>query len=257
MNSRLFILFSIIVFSTVLSCQSSNNNGQNEGDKHLYESEADSIIALAQIAHGVAAFDSLGFEFIFRNKKYTFDFKNSMFTRSDSADWRYIKDFYQGDNFYREINGERESLTDSDQSKYASSVNSVIYFATLPYKLTDESVISYDMGQQIIKSNTYNGVKVEFKEKGGGEDHQDVFYYWFNSKTHLIDYFAYQYETNGGGIRFREAIKQTKVGGSVFQDYVNYEVAVGTRLHEIPALFEMDSLKELSRIENKYIRIID
>ena len=198
------------------------------------------------------------FQFDFRNKRYSFWFRNNgfKFNRIDTIDGNIVYDNYSDVEFWREVNGQTIELTSDEANKYKASVNSVIYFVTLPYKLSDAGVISAYKGQQTIKSKLYNVVEVRFSEKGGGEDHQDVFYYWFNESTHLIDYLAYQYDTNGGGIRFRAAMNRLTFSGAVFQDYINYEVAIGTELAVIPALFEQGSLKELSRIENKNIQLV-
>jgi hypothetical protein len=222
------------------------------------KSKADSIIKLSQKSHGVSAFEEKMFQFDFRNKAYSFWFSNQgfKFNRIDTVGQEIIHDNYSNEDFWREVNGESIPLTEEEASKYKASVNSVIYFASLPYKLSDAGVLASYKGQQTIKSKVYEVVEVRFGEEGGGEDYDDIFYYWINAESYLIDYLAYQYNTNGGGVRFRAAYNRQKVSGAVFQDYINYEVAIGTALEEIPALFEKDSLKELSRIENTNIVVI-
>ncbi|MFK8038361.1 MAG: DUF6503 family protein [Crocinitomicaceae bacterium] len=252
-HSILYFLLSIIL----ISCKEPIVAiGKTTGETTV-SNTADSIIKLSQDAHGVNVFDKNKFNLTFRNKEYSFDFtgKGFVFTRVDSTELGLITDYYNDSIFWRSVNGEKIDLNSIDVAKFSSSINSVIYFATLPYKLSDAGVISNYKGQQKIKSQNYDVVEISFQEAGGGEDHQDIFYYWFNSKTHYLDYFAYQYETNGGGVRFREAINQVAVGGAVFQDYVNYEVPVGTHLSKIPNEYEMNSLTKLSLIENELIRI--
>ena len=58
---------------------------------------------------------------------------------------------------------------------------------------------------------------------------------------------------SGGGVRFRSAYNSRKVGGIIFQDYINFKAAVGTPLANLPKLFEQGKLKELSRIETKNV----
>jgi hypothetical protein len=139
--------------------------------------------------------------------------------------------------------------------KYTSSVNSVLYFVQLPYLLNDPAVIKSYEGTQKVLGETYDVLKVTFRPSGGGEDFQDEYRYWFHEKTHLLDFLAYNYETDGGGVRFRKAYNRSERGGILFQDYVNYEVPVGTPLQKIPALFEAGKLKELSRIVNTDIQV--
>ena len=105
-----------------------------------------------------------------------------------------------------------------------------------------------------MKTN-YDVIKVQFKASDGGEDFTDEYRYWFNKNTYLLDYLAYNYETNGGGVRFREAYNRSERMGMTFQDYINYEVPVGTPLEQIPALFEKGQLIELSRIINEDIKV--
>lgn len=213
---------------------------------------ADSIIQLSLNAHGVPVFNDYQFQFTFRDKQYGFRYypNGFMYKRVDTLSENITHDYYTESVFWRKENGEKVELSDSIQTLYQSSINSVIYFASLPYKLADEAVIASYKGKVTIKDKECLAVEVRFAEAGGGEDHDDIFYYWFDAKSHLINYLAYSYHTNGGGVRFRSAYNRTTVKGAVFQDYVNYKVPVGTALNDIPALFEQDSLEELSRIEN-------
>jgi hypothetical protein len=90
---------------------------------------------------------------------------------------------------------------------------------------------------------------VTFSEDGGGEDFDDVFIYWFNQETNLIDYLAYSYHTDGGGVRFRKAIRQHNVGGIVLQDYENYQPAdKNTPVEDMENLFKEGKLELLSEI---------
>ena len=99
----------------------------------------------------------------------------------------------------------------------------------------------------------YDAIEITFNQQGGGKDYDDVFYYWINKQTQKVDYLAYSYHVNEGGIRFREAYNRRVVGGITFQDYINYEAPLGTPLKELPKLFEENKLKELSRIDMENI----
>jgi hypothetical protein len=127
-------------------------------------------------------------------------------------------------------------------------LNSVIYFATLPYKLQDASVHKNFIEETTIKEKQYAIVGVTFGQAGGGKDFDDEFHYWINKETHKIDYLAYNYRTHDDGVRFRAAFNTRVIDGLTFQDYINYEAPWGTALKDSPKLDEQGRLKELSQI---------
>ncbi|PZE17742.1 hypothetical protein DNU06_07585 [Putridiphycobacter roseus] len=256
------IFASFLLISITVSC-SNEKAGNPESAKQQssieiakIKSTGDSIVAQSILAHGGDLYASANYQFTFRNKIYTF--KNSpnhfAYSRLDKTDSLKIFDKMDNDSFERIVNETTIDLSEEEQSKYRESINSVVYFATLPYKLNDAAVFKKWIGTTTIKDTVYNVIEVSFSEEGGGEDHDDLFYYWFNVNTNTLDYLAYQYATNGGGVRFRAAYNRSVVDGIVFQDYINYEVAVGTALSEIPALYMQDSLKELSRIKTEAVK---
>ena len=69
-----------------------------------------------------------------------------------------------------------------------------------------------------------------------------------------MNYMAYSYHTNDGGVRFRSAYNPRTVDGIRFQDYVNWEAPIGTPLEELPKLYENGQLKELSKIETEAVQ---
>lgn len=158
--------------------------------------------------------------------------------------------------FERTLNGLPVALSDSLQTVYANSLNSVLYFVQLPLGLQDQAVLAEYKGVVVIESENYHQLAVTFKQEGGGEDYQDQFYYWIHSDRFEIDYLAYSYHTNGGGTRFRKAISKNRVGGILFQDFDNYKPPVHpTPLDRLPLLFQEGKLQWLSKIENLTIRI--
>ena len=58
---------------------------------------------------------------------------------------------------------------------YSASVNSVHYFAVLPYGLDGKAVNKTYVNKVDIKGKSYHKIKVTFNEEGGGEDFEDVF----------------------------------------------------------------------------------
>jgi hypothetical protein len=135
--------------------------------------------------------------------------------------------------------------------KYTASVNTVHYFALLPYGLNDAAVNKSSLGEVTIKNKVYHKIKVTFSQEGGGEDYEDVFVYWIDAETFKADYIAYSYiEDDGVGIRFREAYNERMVNGLRFVDYNNYKSEDATMdLLGLDKAFESGSLKLLSKIE--------
>ncbi len=97
--------------------------------------------------------------------------------------------------------------------KYTGSVNSVHYCSVLPYGLNDAAVQKKLLEETSINQKPYYKVQISFAEDGGGEDFDDVFIYWIDKKTFKVDYLAYSFHENDGGMRFREATNERFVNG--------------------------------------------
>jgi hypothetical protein len=116
--------------------------------------------------------------------------------------------------------------------------------------LKDKAVNLEYLGETTIQKEKYDKVKVWFDKEGGGKDFEDVYCYWFNQKTHLIDYLAY---TNGGP-RFRRVKNRETVGGIVFQDYENFAITDTTiQAFDYDKAFIAGKDSLLSLIEQKNI----
>jgi len=148
-------------------------------------------------------------------------------------------------------------IPDSMVVKYSASVNSVHYFSILPYGLNDDAVIKTYLGEEIIKNDNYHKVQVTFMQDGGGEDFEDVFVYWINSRTFIADFLAYSYnEKDGLGLRFREAYNERFVNGLRFVDYNNFKPEDKTvSVTELGSLFDTNQLKLLSKIDLKNVTV--
>ncbi len=156
----------------------------------------------------------------------------------------------------RKINEERVFLDDSIANLYGESINSVHYFVQLPMRLNDPAAIKNYRGTETIKGKIYEVVEVRFTEEGGGQDFQDVYRYWFDQDTFQLQYLAYTFLVNGGGIRFREVIREEFVEGIRFVDYNNYAPKDNKLpISEIATHFENGELKLISSIENKNISV--
>ena len=213
--------------------------------------EAEKIVNKSIEAHGGELFKSAQISFTFRDRQYEI-FKSPdtfSYTRAFTEDSSRVIDYLNNEGFFRTVDGKQVSLSEKNSNAYANSVNSVAYFAFLPYGLNDAAVIKEYQGMEKLEGNEYHVIKVTFEKEGGGEDHQDEFLYWIDQDNFLIDYMAYSYHTDGGGLRFRKAIKSHEVGGLILQDYENYKPEDETiPVEDISALFKQDSLSLLSVI---------
>lgn len=218
------------------------------------QNKAHALVEKTIARHGGAHLIGFRIAFDFRGRSYTAERTRSgyRYTRAfDSPEGRVVDYLVNSTEFVRTLNGDTVQVADTMEVKYISSVNSVLYFAQLPYLLNDPAAIKTYAGRSAINERPYHAVKVTFREEGGGKDFDDKFIYWIHPEDFTLDFFAYSYETDGGGVRFREAINRTETEGIVSQDYVNYEVPIGTPLPDIPKLFDAGKLKQLSIIRNE------
>jgi hypothetical protein len=219
------------------------------------DQSVDTHINTAIENHGGEAYEALDIQFQFRDKFYALHHREGNFKYErifkDSLD-RKVNDILDNDGFKRLINGEKVELSAEDSAAYANSVNSVHYFALLPYNLKDDAVLATNKEDILINGKAYKSIEVKFQQEGGGTDYEDVFMFWFDAKTYAMDYFAYSYHTEGGGVRFRESINKEKVDGVIFQDYNNYKAEKGTDLMELPKMFEQGELELLSKIDLEF-----
>ena len=252
---------TLLMFTTLLfSCNTNTENIIPEISSANIEAKPPSkgtqIINNAIQAHGGKFYDVANYTFLFRNKEYHFTNDHNNFSyavKHTDEQGKLIHDQLINEAFTRTINHKLVDLSQEDQNKYSSSLNSVIYFVLLPYKLNDASVNKTYVEETTIKGEKYDVIEITFAQEGGGEDFDDEYQYWVNQTTNQIDYFAYNYRINGGGARFRSAYNKRVVDGITFQDYINWEASFETPLKEIPALFEKNKLKEASRIELKNV----
>ncbi len=235
------ILYFLILSSTILI-------GQKKNDQKALE-----IIKKTVDAHGGKNYKNLDVAFDFRQFSYRIKLnKNTYFYQRNFTDstGNKIEDVLDNGNFTRSINGKKVELSEKDQRRYKESTNSVAYFMLLPYKLLDKAVNLEYLGETTFENNDYHKIKVWFDEEGGGRDHEDIYCYWINKQTNLVDYLAYA----NGGPRLRKVIKRDVIDGITYQNYENYQILD----KEIPAnlydqAFKDGKYKLLSKIEqNNY-----
>lgn len=219
---------------------------------------ANTIIDKAIEASCQGKCDYAELNFVFRKVKYKSIREGELFQYernfTDSI-WK-LRDVLSNKGFTRYINDSLQELADTTAQKYSESLNSVHYFAQLPFGLNAPSANKELLGEAIITDKEYYEIGVTFSEVGGGTDFEDKFVYWIDKNTFLVDYLAYSYTVNGGGIRFREAYNPRVVEGIRFVDYNNYKPAsLETSLTDLDALFQQNKLELLSKIETEQVAV--
>lgn len=218
-----------------------------------------SLIDQSIKSHGFDQLTNKSISFKFRKKDYSVSRKSDsyVYTRvfTDSIG-TIVDELKNSSELVRKINGNPVQLNEKETNIAIEAVNSVLYFFQLPYGLNDDAVNKKYAGEDEVEGRKYHLVSVTFKQEGGGADFQDEYLYWINQKENTIDYLAYNYIVNDGGVRFRKAINRKTVNGLVFQDYINYKPTdKNTPLKKLSKLYEENKLTELSRIIAEDIRI--
>ncbi|MDH5476541.1 MAG: hypothetical protein OEX22_12665 [Cyclobacteriaceae bacterium] len=243
--TKLLVVTSLIV----VSCSTSNKN----------EGSAEQVINKAIEVAGGALFENTTIKFDFREKHYQYTRNGGtyQYERIFTDSLNVIRDVLNNEGFERFINDTVASVTpDSMKVKYANSVNSVLYFALLPYGLNDDAVIKTYLGESMVKDKWYHKIKITFKKEGGGKDHEDVFVYWVEKENFTVDYFAYTYNTDGGGARFRSAFNPRNINGIRIVDYINYKPTNNQySVEAFDEAFQKNELTELSRIETENVKV--
>jgi hypothetical protein len=220
--------------------------------------EVEQIVDAAIVAHGGDRYAETVIDFDFRATHYSI-FKSPTafeYRREFTDSTGQVVDVLNNAGFTRKVNGVLiDTLTEERIGAFSRSVNSVAYFAFLPYGLNDAAAIKTYLGQTKIKGKDYHQVNVTFQAEGGGEHFEDEFLYWFGVADSHMDYIAYNYHTDGGGVRFREVRETREVGGIRFQDYLNLKSAnKATPLDSMQYLYEKGALETLSEINLENIR---
>jgi len=243
---RTLVVLIVIVFISSCKPEKKVLTAQEIIDKSIVASGADKL--------AVSAID-----FDFRKRHYTAVRNNGKFSliRITKNETTETKDILSNKGFERYRNDEFISIPDSMATRYSGSVNSVHYFAVLPFGLNDAAVKKKLLREAMVKGKTYYKIEVRFSEDGGGEDFDDVFVYWINKQDFKIDYLAYSYHVNGGGKRFREATNERIIEGIRFVDNTNYKAKnASTKLENLDKAFENSGLEKLSEINLKNVQVV-
>jgi hypothetical protein len=210
-------------------------------------------------AHGGERFHALQLEFDFRGTPFLVVYDDGLFVferRTTGPDGRTVVDRMDNDGTTRTVNGTQIDLAPQELASLETAVNSVVYFALLPWRLQDPAVHLRDLGDAELDGEPYRKIEVTFEPDGGGRDWEDQFVYWFHRDTHMLDFMAYRYHTGEGGTRFRRAVNRREVEGIVLQDYENF--AAEGDLDDVAAydeLYRTGRLRLVSLVELEAVRI--
>ena len=223
------------------------------------ELTAQNIIDKVIETHGGKAYEHSTILFNFRDRDYRIHRDGGIFTyeRMFTDSLGYYHDYLNNHYFVRELNEAHLPLSSEDSIRYANSLNSVIYFALLPYPLNDAAVYKTLLGQEAIHGVNYHKIKVTFSPEGGGQDYEDQYLYWIHPETFTMDYLAYNFKENEGGTRFRSVSERQVINGITFQNYVNYKGPNGSLdIEPLGRLYAEQKLEKLSDINLENIQVI-
>ena len=233
----------LVALSLLISCQTPKK-----------ELTAQEIIDKAMKVAGADKVANANISFDFRDKSYEAIRKNGVFQLKRSFDS--ITDVLSNQGFQRSIHGNQMQLSDSLANVYANSVNSVHYFSVLPYGLNDAAVRKKLLPSSKIQGKEYYKIEVTFSENGGGEDFEDVFIYWIDAQSFMMDYLAYSFHTNGGGKRFRAIKNAAIVDGIRFVNFDNYQpTSEAISLSDLDTAFEKKQLEKVSEIVLENLKV--
>lgn len=243
-------ILTVILGSTILfSCDMSG--GKSEGEK---------IIEKSIEASGGENYENAEIEFTFRNRRYKSKRNGDLFRLE-----RFVKDslgstthdILSNEGLRRFVNNKAVTVPDSMITRISDGVNSVHYFVQVPYILNAPAAIVELVGENEVEGEEYFEVKVTFRKEGGGTDHEDEFMYWIHKEDFTVDYLAYRFYTNDGGIRFRKALNPRIIEGVRFVDYTNHKTNdLSTPLRELDSLYEQGALEFVSNINTENIEVL-
>ncbi|MBZ0113059.1 MAG: hypothetical protein K8J08_11400 [Thermoanaerobaculia bacterium] len=174
-------------------------------------------------------------------------------SQGDRRRWaRSTNDSIEGREFGKEI-----PVSESEAQRWRDWVTARVYFALLPFRLTDPSVYQHDLGTVDWEGRELHRVKVTFEGKSSS-DASDEFLYWFDPKTARLEFFAYTYVNSDGsrGLRFRKLHNYRRVGGILVFDQENFgREDHSLALEEINPTTVRERLQEVSQIRLEDVEV--
>ena len=152
-------------------------------------------------------------------------------------------------------NGTPVAVEPEREQRYRDWAMARVYFCFLPYRLDDPSVIQHELGLVDWEGRRLHRVKVTF-EPGTSTDAGDEYMYWFDPETARLEYFAYSYDDDGGGLRFRRAFDHRRVGGLLVFDQDNYGVeGPGLSVDAIDPAYVKSRMRHISTVRLEQISV--
>lgn len=129
-----------------------------------------------------------------------------------------------------------------------------VYFCFLPFRLADPAVGIEDLGLEVWEGRALHKVRVRF-DPGSSTDAEDEYLYWFDPETARLEQFAYSFQGEPGGLRFRRGFNYRRIGGILFFDQENLGVdADGLSVDDLdPPL--VATLRRVSTVTLEEIRV--
>jgi hypothetical protein len=184
-----------------------------------------SIVDEAIEAHGGSLFEDSRIRFTFRGVRFELFRDDGRFryerTYRDPLS-RVVSEVMDNEGTRVFVNGVEEPLSDEDRARVEYDVNSVVYFAFLPFRLRDPAARLAGLAPDTVGGEPYHRIEVTFEEEGGGVDSDVRFVHWIHASSGTLDYLAYRYSRDGGGVRFRRGVNRREIGGLLVQDFENY-----------------------------------
>ncbi|KAB2840392.1 MAG: hypothetical protein F9K45_09035 [Melioribacteraceae bacterium] len=205
-------------------------------------------------------FNNTNVEFDFRGTHYKIFHNNGNYVYEkiflDTAQG-IIREGMTNDSTYKELNGLSILLDEKETARIRNSINQVVYFNLLPYKLNDKAVIKNYIGESTVNDKEYYKIRITFSESGGGDDYDDWYIYWFEKNTKAMDYFAYYYTIKGeSATRFRVVKKVHSINGFIFYDWENFtSEEIGEQIENFDKLYTEGKVKKVSDIELNNIEV--
>ena len=222
------------------------------------EMNAQLIINKTIESYGGKTYKNSLIEFDFRDRHYKVFRKNGdfLYERFYSDSSGNIYEGFDNNSVFKKINGQTIDVTVKKSNSIKESINSVIYFFTLPYALNDKAVIKKYLGGSNIKNKPYYLIEVTFKQEGGGSDFEDKYVYWIHKENYSMDYFAYYFHVNRGGSRFRRIHNTRSVNGIIFGDQENFtSEKINMNIEDYDKMYEEGNLKKISDINIENIKV--
>ncbi len=151
--------------------------------------------------------------------------------------------------------GEPLAVEPGGEQKYRDWAMARVYFCFLPFRLGDPSVRHQDLGLVDWDGRRLHKVKVTF-EAGTSTGAGDEYVYWFDPESARLEYFAYSYDDNGGGLRFRRTVRHRRAGGLLFSDQENFGAdGPGLSVDAIDAAYVRDAMRHVSTVRLEGIEV--